>query len=56
MPILAELVDVVVGVDTHVDTHTAAVLTPLRAVVAELTVPTDANGVAALARKLGQGG
>ena len=29
MPMLAELVEVVIGVDTHADTHTAAVLDAL---------------------------
>jgi transposase len=47
-PILAERVDMVIGVDTHTDTHTAVVLTALGAVVAQLTVPADADGVAQL--------
>jgi transposase len=48
MPILADRVDVVVGVDTHTDSHTAAVLTSAGAVVAQLTVPADEAGYAAL--------
>lgn len=46
---LAELVDVVIGVDTHKHTHTAAVVTASTgAVVADLTVATDAGGYAEL--------
>ena len=48
MPILADRVDVVVGVDTHTDTHTAAVLTSVGAVLAQLTVTADAAGHAAV--------
>jgi transposase len=44
--ILAERVDAVIGVDAHTDTHTAAVLTALGAVVVECTVPADAEGAA----------
>jgi transposase len=51
-PILAERfadrVDAVVGVDTHTDTHTAAVVSPVGSVLAEFTVPATADGVAAL--------
>jgi len=47
-PILAERVDVVIGVDTHTDTHTAAVLTAVGTVIAELTVPADAAGARAV--------
>lgn len=46
--ILAERVDIVVGVDTHTDTHTAAILTSVGAVVAEQTVTADPAGVAKL--------
>ena len=45
---LADRVDAVVGVDTHTDTHTAVVLTPVGTVLAELTVPATAQGAAAL--------
>lgn len=48
MPILADQVDVVVGVDTHTDTHTAAVLSAAGAVLEQLTVPTDTAGAAVL--------
>jgi transposase len=46
--ILAERVDIVIGVDTHTDTHTAAALTALGAVLAQLTVPADAHGMTQL--------
>ena len=45
---LADRVDAVIGVDTHTDTHTAAVLTPVGTVVAELTVAATAEGAATL--------
>jgi transposase len=46
---LAELVDVVIGVDTHKHTHTAAVVVASTgAAVGELTVDTDPDGYAAL--------
>jgi len=45
---LAHRVDAVIGVDTHTDTHTAAVLTPVGAVLAELTVAATADGAAIL--------
>ena len=45
---LADRVDVVIGVDTHTDTHTAAVLTPVGTVLAELTVAATADGAATL--------
>jgi transposase len=45
MGILAEQVDHVIGVDTHRDSHSAAVLVALTgAVRAERTVPADAKG------------
>jgi transposase len=47
-PILADAFDVVIGVDAHTDTHSAALLTVLGTVLAELTVPADAQGAAAL--------
>jgi len=31
MPMLADQVDAVIGVDTHHDTHTASIVTPLGA-------------------------
>jgi len=48
MSILAERVDVVIGVDTHTDTHTAALLTAAGAIVADLTVGADEQGAAKL--------
>jgi transposase len=46
---LAELVDVVIGVDTHKHTHTAAVVTASTgAAVEDLTVDTDPEGYAEL--------
>lgn len=49
MPSLAELVDVVIGVDTHKHTHTAAAVEATTgAVTAELTVTTDTRGYAQL--------
>ena len=45
MSMLAELVEVVIGVDTHKDTHTAAVLDARTgAVLARATVPADPGG------------
>ena len=44
MGMLAEQVDHVIGVDTHRDSHTAAVLDTTGAVLAQLTVPADAFG------------
>jgi transposase len=45
---LADRVDAVIGVDTHTDTHTAVVLTPVGTVLAELTVPATAGGATIL--------
>jgi transposase len=45
MPSLSEIVDVVIGVDTHVETHTAAVVDARTgAVLDALTVPTTPEG------------
>jgi hypothetical protein len=45
MSMLAELVELVIGVDTHADTHTAAlVAVHTRALVATVTVTADADG------------
>jgi transposase len=49
MTMLSELVDVVIGVDTHTSTHTAAVLAASGAVLAQSTEPADPDGYAALA-------
>jgi transposase len=46
---LADLVEVVIGVDTHSQTHTAAVLEARTgAVLARATVPADPDGYAGL--------
>jgi transposase len=47
---LAELdrMDVVIGVDTHKHTHTAAAVTSTGAVVEHITVPADPAGYRAL--------
>jgi transposase len=44
MPHLADHVDFVLGVDTHKDSHTAAVVTATGGVLCHLTVATDAFG------------
>ena len=49
MSMLAELVEVVIGVDTHKDTHTAAVVDACTGgVLAEVTVTADPDGYAQL--------
>jgi transposase len=49
MPMLAEVVELVIGVDTHSQTHTAAVIaTDTRAVLATITVTADQDGYAEL--------
>jgi transposase len=44
MFMLADELDVVIGVDTHKHTHTAAALSPTGAVLERLTVPADRPG------------
>ena len=44
MPMLAELVDGVIGVDTHQDTLTAAAVSNLGGVLAQITTSADAAG------------
>ena len=44
MPVLAELVDAVVGVDTHRDTHQAEIARPTGAPIATITIGNDGNG------------
>ena len=46
---LAERIDVVIGVDTHKHTHTAAAVTPTGAVLESLTVAADRSGYQKLA-------
>jgi transposase len=41
---LADQIDHVIGVDTHKDSHSTAVVNPIGAVVANRTVPADAFG------------
>ena len=48
MPMLAELADVIIGVDTHTDTHTAAAGDRLGAHLATIEVSADAAGYARL--------
>ena len=44
MAMLADQVDVVIGVDTHKRTHTAAVVTPTGGLLDHVTVAADASG------------
>lgn len=44
MPMLTEHLDAVIGVDTHTDSHSAAICDARGAVLAELTVSADAQG------------
>jgi transposase len=54
MSMLAELVEVVIGVDTHKDSHTAAVLDARTGgVLARATVPADPDGYAQLSALAG---
>jgi transposase len=46
MTMLADRVDAVIGVDTHKHTHTAAVVTPTGGLIANVTRPTDGQGIA----------
>ncbi|GLZ50378.1 IS110 family transposase [Actinomycetospora sp. NBRC 106375] len=46
MPMLAETVDAVVGVDTHRDTHELEIAHPTGAVIATCTVPNTSDGFA----------
>jgi transposase len=48
VPLLAEVVDAVVGVDTHRDVHEAEVAAPSGAVLAQLQVPNSDAGFARL--------
>jgi hypothetical protein len=48
MPTLAELVDGVIGVDTHRDTLAAAALTPVGGLLAQTAVSADMAGYQAL--------
>src|SRR5947209_13766704 len=44
MPMLAGLIDAVIGVDTHRDRHTLAVVDPTGGLIATIELPTDAFG------------
>ncbi len=44
MPMLADQIDHVIGVDTHKLSHTAAVVDPNGGRIADITLPTDAFG------------
>src|SRR3954447_11389613 len=48
MSVLIDSVDAVIGVDTHRDTLSAAVVTPIGAVIAEVQVAACADGYRAL--------
>jgi transposase len=48
MPTLAELVDAVIGVDTHTDTHTACLVDQLGRQLDYVTVEASATGYAQL--------
>jgi hypothetical protein len=45
MPMLAETLDVVIGVDTHKHTHTAAAVSPTGAVLEHLMVAAGRSGL-----------
>ncbi|MDI1466427.1 IS110 family transposase, partial [Catellatospora sp. KI3] len=48
MPIVADQTTAVIGVDTHTDTHTDAVVTAAGAVIAQTTVTADPPGISRL--------
>jgi len=50
---LTETLDVVIGVDTHKHTHTAAAVSPTGAILDQLTVPADAKGYLSPASEMG---
>jgi hypothetical protein len=50
MAMLADRFDLVIGVDTHKDSHTAALVSPTGVVLGSLTEGTDARGVGSLVR------
>ena len=57
MPMLADVVDAVIGVDTHTQTHTLAVCAPTGALLHQVTIPASDDGHAhALELALGAGG
>ncbi|MBC8093301.1 MAG: hypothetical protein H7Y15_15450 [Pseudonocardia sp.] len=48
MPMLADLVDAVVGVDTHRDTHEVEIALPTGSPIATTTITNDTTGYAQL--------
>ena len=54
MSILAERMDYVIGVDTHLHNHTAAVLTATGVVVASLRIDAEQSGYCRLVRLVGR--
>ena len=48
MPMLAELIDAVIGVDTHRDTHHAELALPTGAAIATYSISNDSTGYAQL--------
>jgi hypothetical protein len=50
MAMLADRFDLVIGVDTHKDSHTAALVSPTGAVLGSLTAATDGRGLRRLLR------
>src|SRR5204862_5065454 len=46
MPMVAEVVDAVVGGDTHKDTHALEMLSPVGATLARLSIDNDEDGFA----------
>jgi transposase len=53
MPMLAELVDAVVGVDTHRDTHHVEIALPTGAPIATCTITNDSRGYAQMLAWIG---
>jgi transposase len=48
VPVLAELLDAVLGVDTHRDTHHAEIALPSGAAIATCSISNDSTGYAQL--------
>ena len=48
MPILAEVVDALVGIDTHRDTHQVEIAYPTGTPIATITISNDSAGYAEL--------
>jgi len=54
VPMLADIIDAVIGVDTHRDSHHAEIAHPTGAVIATCSVPDTSTGYAQLLRWAGQ--